>query len=318
MSSNAKLISLNGNQIKFHVPTVLYENRYCNQDDFSILICGGQNGNREPLNDVYELKWPKLKLIKFPSMLEPRKECKTAVIGSDIFVVGGYKTNSYNYLSSVEMYSKENNAWCYKTQLPDKRINFCICSFKQYLYIIGGWGFGCNKILSTCLVYNIKHDKWSQIADMNDKRELAACTVFEGKIVVSGGLKSKSVEAYDFYEDKWTYLPYMILKRYDHASVSISNKMFMIGGWNTSTCEVFNSFSRKFTSIKSLVKLKWTYFQAVSIGSDIVVFSIPIVYNKNSIVKMYVYDKEIDDYSAVASKICENAVGVSCVKYYSL
>ena len=25
----------------FHVPNVLYENRHCNQNDFSILICGG-------------------------------------------------------------------------------------------------------------------------------------------------------------------------------------------------------------------------------------------------------------------------------------
>ena len=24
-------------------PKVLYENRYCNQDDFSILVCGGRN-----------------------------------------------------------------------------------------------------------------------------------------------------------------------------------------------------------------------------------------------------------------------------------
>ena len=26
-----------------HVSTVLYENRYCDQDGFSILVCGGEN-----------------------------------------------------------------------------------------------------------------------------------------------------------------------------------------------------------------------------------------------------------------------------------
>ena len=36
----------------FHVPTVLYENRYCDQVGFSILICGGENKNGA-VNDVY-------------------------------------------------------------------------------------------------------------------------------------------------------------------------------------------------------------------------------------------------------------------------
>ena len=55
-----------------HVPTVLYENRYCDQDGFSILICGGNNENREAVNDVYELKGSDFVPMKFPSMLEPR------------------------------------------------------------------------------------------------------------------------------------------------------------------------------------------------------------------------------------------------------
>ena len=182
MSFIAKFLSSNEDQkCLFHVPTVLYENRYCNQDGFSILICGGVNENKEAVNDVYEFEGPKFELIRFPSMLEPRNECKTVVIGSDIFVVGGYMNSYSKHLSSIEMFSDKTKTWCQKTQLPDESKLFCICSFKQNLYIIGGWGVGCNKPLSSCLVYNIKNDKWSQIADMNDKREYAACTVFEGK-----------------------------------------------------------------------------------------------------------------------------------------
>ena len=43
----------------FHIPNVHYENRYCNQDDFSFLICRGTNVNSNDFNasnDVYELK----------------------------------------------------------------------------------------------------------------------------------------------------------------------------------------------------------------------------------------------------------------------
>ena len=45
------------------------------------------------------------------------------------------------------------------------------------------------------------------------KKCQVACTVFEGKIVVSGDINSnvlKSVEAYDYYENKWTNLTNMI------------------------------------------------------------------------------------------------------------
>ena len=53
------------------------------------------------------------------------------------------------------------------------------------------------------LVYSIKGNLWSQIANMNDEIRLsAACTVYEGKVVVTGGYNSKglkSVEAYDYH-----------------------------------------------------------------------------------------------------------------------
>ena len=71
MASNSKLLSLNGNQkILFHVQTVLYEYRYCNQGGFSILICGGENENEEALNDFYELEGLNFEPMNIPSMLE--------------------------------------------------------------------------------------------------------------------------------------------------------------------------------------------------------------------------------------------------------
>ena len=41
------------------VPKVLYENRYCKQDDFSIVICGGRkvvDKDVKIVDDVYQLK----------------------------------------------------------------------------------------------------------------------------------------------------------------------------------------------------------------------------------------------------------------------
>ena len=105
----------------------------------------------------------------------------------------------------------------------------------------------------------MKYDDWSQIDYMNEERFYAASTVFEGKIVVTGGksdtsysrlrtreMKLSSVEAYDYYENKWTYLPDMNRGRYNHTSVSMANKMFVIGEFERSSFEMFDSYSRKF------------------------------------------------------------------------
>ena len=59
----------------FHVPNLVYENRYCVQDDFSILVYWGKSVySRDPmdLNDDYELKMPNFKYGKFSNMLEGR------------------------------------------------------------------------------------------------------------------------------------------------------------------------------------------------------------------------------------------------------
>ena len=58
-----------------------------------------------------------------------------------------------------------------------------------------------------CYTYNFKCDKLSQITHLNEARDCAACTVFEGKIVVTGRSdniwdKLKSVELYDITKKK--------------------------------------------------------------------------------------------------------------------
>ena len=69
-------------------------------------------------------------------------------------------------------------------------------------------------------MYNFSQRCWSYIESMIKRRRFAACTVFEGKIVVSGGDDVdifRSVESYDHHDKKWIYLPDMIEKRYRHS-----------------------------------------------------------------------------------------------------
>ena len=99
------IVSTKGGKL-FHVPNVIYENRYCNQDDFSIFVCGGTTeigGDLTASRDVYELKCSTFQCSKFASMLKARYDCKTAVINSDVIVVGGYN-NAHKRMDSVELF----------------------------------------------------------------------------------------------------------------------------------------------------------------------------------------------------------------------
>ena len=56
---------------------------------------------------------------------------------------------------------------------------------------------------TTFISFDTKSISWRKVASMNKSRASAACTVFEGRVVVSGGrsfrksLELKTVEAYD-------------------------------------------------------------------------------------------------------------------------
>ena len=141
-------------------------------------------------------------------------------------------------------------------------------------------------------------------------RENAACTVFEGKIVVSGGhrkdhhrytdsngsiiissrkvnVQLKSIEAYDYHGNIWNTFPSMQSPRKNHTAVTISNKIFMIGG-NSNVCEVYDSVTREFTSIKILPNWieKLNPSQTVSVGYKIYF----LVGEENSEVKVHSFD----------------------------
>ena len=98
------------------------------------------------------------------------------------------------------------------------------------------------------------------LLNMNEGKEKLACSVFDGKIVISGGYSDEywdgyeSVEAYNHHEDKWIFLPDMQFGRHGHSAVSMGNKMFIIGGFGqvyiTLPCEVYDKVSKKFSCIE--------------------------------------------------------------------
>ena len=110
---------------------------------------------------------------------------------------------------------------------------------------------------------------------MNQKISNAACAVFNGKIVVAGGIdikykRLKSVQSYDVVADKWSPMPNMINCRSNHRLVAVRNKLFVIGSGKhfeilDDTCKMFVGLKSRFYNCTNMIN-------AISIGSVINIF----------------------------------------------
>ena len=173
------------------------------------------------------------------------------------------------------------------------------------------------KQLKTCLKYSTRSSKWSYITSVCNTRSYAACTVFEGKIVMSGGVfrshgDIKSVEAYNCHINKWTRLPDMKNKKASHETISMGNNMFVIGGDFFKTCEVFDSFSRTFIAIKEMHGIyKVSSLPLVGIRNKIFVFSKLFCYTMKS---FHIYDVLTNTWNVKENYVLKIKYVISCSK----
>ena len=224
--------------------------RYCTHKNFNIFFCGGMSSFKV-VRDVYSVKADELKTVKnLPILKKCRQRHEVILIKGDIFVFGGIDVG-FKCITSIEKYSDFSIAWEIIAHLPDERVDFCVSSYMGYAYVLGG----CfqQETINSCLMFNPGDCSWKEVAEMNETRCYASCTVFEGKIVVSGGFNIETlntVEAYDHVANTWTNMPNMVEERYNHKSVAVKTKLFVVGG-NNKTCEVYDSISKKFVLLKS-------------------------------------------------------------------
>ena len=163
-------------------------------------------------------------------------------------------------------------------------------------------------------MFNPADCSWKEIAEMNVSRCDLSCAVFEGNIVVSGGLNTNenlnSVEAYDHVANTWTNMPNMVEERCHHKSVAVKNKLFIVGG-NTATCEVYDLNYGKFNLLKFVKETTYDYIknpiEVLSIGNKLFIF-------KRNGTSVLLYDVEKDEWLKEACSFTQNLDTYSCVK----
>ena len=292
--------------------SLLCTHRYCDQNISNIFICGGVGTNSRKLvrkakqiNNLNHVK-------NLSKMKRPRRFAKAVCVKRNVFVFGGYDTND-NWITTVAKYSQLDNCWSNVTDIHDDRINYCICSFMDNIYVIGGCNFG------SIVEYSLKFDpnctsenKWKEVFRMNQLRQHAACTVFEGNIVVSGGCADymrslNTVESYDVVGNEWSPMADMVNSAYNHGLVVVKNKLFVIGN-TTNKCQVFDSTSNLFVALVSkLVVDVHSIKNVIKIGNELFIFS------KTSSTSVFCYDFNRNEWSVKPFKATENLADYSIV-----
>ena len=293
-----------------------FTRRYCSQNKFNILFCAGYSKNkRKNLKGVSEIDGRNLEDIQFlRPMIEERRYSKSVCVKGEVYVFCG-ESNSCKLIKSIEKYSTTTRTWNIVADMLDNREDFCVCSFMDEIFIFGGFRYRSGLddddegVSSSCLQFFRNPTKWKKVSSMIGERKDAACAVFQGNIVISGGINKRShnlntVESYDVFADKWSFMPNTIKSKSEHSLVVVKNKLFVIGR-SYDNCEVFDKFCKEFVALKSPFYID--FHEAISIRNKII-----IIQHFSSYIACY--DAETDKWSKKSFKRTKSLKGFSCAK----
>ena len=161
--------------------------------------------------------------------------------------------------------------------MKDNRDYFCACAFIDKIFIIGGEIDEVRTITNSCFQFDTSDYNLKEVANMNEARSIAACIVYDERIVVSGGYNINgevlsSVESCDVLPNKWSSMPNMNSGKHNHSLVVVKNKLFVISK-RKDDCEVFDNISKKFTTVKSPQFDSFSRITAYSIENKLYVIS---------------------------------------------
>ena len=147
------------------------------------------------------------------------------------------------------------------------------------------------------------------VANTNEARSHASCTVFQGNIIVSGGIDNynnslNTVESYDVFNDSWSPMPNMINMQTSHSLVTVKQRLFVLG-CELHTFEVFDNTCKKFVSLKPPPSI--TYNRCLQINNKIVILQ----YESSSIL---FFDVDKNEWSEESCEVTKDIYYFHCVK----
>jgi N-acetylneuraminic acid mutarotase len=191
-------------------------------------VAGGPLNAVEAYNPVSET-WTTLFIGNTPlaSMPTPREGLAAAVLGSELYAVGGH-TSGGQAVASVEAYNASTNTWASKAPMPTARAAVAAGVIGNVLYVVGGGENGAP--LDALEAYNPISNTWTTLAPMPTPRSYLAVAVANGLLYAIGGDPAGTVEAYDPATNTWTAKASLPTPRSALGAGAIDGLIYAVGG----------------------------------------------------------------------------------------
>ncbi|XP_028292565.1 kelch-like protein 23 [Gouania willdenowi] len=167
-----------------------------------------------------------------------RESYGVTILGPNIYVTGGYQTNTVEALDSVWIYNCDRDDWTEGCPMITARYYHCSVALNGCIYAIGGYRGGAPE--QETEFYDPLQKKWSPVAKIIQGVGNATACVVRDRIYVTGGhygyrgtCTYEKIQMYKADINEWSIITTSPHPEYGLASVSLNNKLYLVGGQTT-------------------------------------------------------------------------------------
>ncbi|CAG5865581.1 unnamed protein product [Menidia menidia] len=167
-----------------------------------------------------------------------RESYSVSLLGANIYVTGGYKTNTVKALDTVSVYNCDYDEWTEVCPMITARYYHCSVALHGCIYAIGGYRQGAPE--QEMEFYDPLKNRWFSVAKMIQGVGNATACVMGDKIYVTGGhygyrgsCTYEKIQVYRPDINEWSIITKSPHPEYGLCSVALNNKLYLVGGQTT-------------------------------------------------------------------------------------
>jgi N-acetylneuraminic acid mutarotase len=171
------------------------------------------------------------------SMHYPREAPAGAIIGSKIYVTGGWDIQRFTptvLIPQTEIYDTATGTWSQGASMPEPTAAAGVAVLNGLLYVVGGCAVGsCGQ--TQVQVYNPSANTWTQVAPYPEPVAWESCGAITGKIYCAGGATSSTTSTADAFSynpatNTWAKIASLPIDLWGSGYTSSSGQLLVSGG----------------------------------------------------------------------------------------
>ncbi|XP_051566869.1 kelch-like protein 23 [Myxocyprinus asiaticus] len=169
-----------------------------------------------------------------------RESYSVVLLGPNIYVTGGYRTETVDALDTVWIYNTDSDEWTEGCPMNTTRYYHCSVALHGGIYVIGGYTGGAPTRETE--FFDPLKKTWLPVAEMIQGVGNATACAVNDRIYVTGGhygyrgsCTYEKIQTYRADINEWSITTISPHPEYGLCSVSLNNKLYLVGGQTTIT-----------------------------------------------------------------------------------